>query len=115
MELTHNIKPGLLRHNIVCVADFAGGHLPKGQLTHVSPDEWSHAVVFKIAGAITSGATAEEMKMWERTLLSCPFTFIRVADEEQLLAECNSQRQDLLATASIVAHTPRPQVGQRLW
>ena len=117
LEMAESITPSLLRHSIACVADDASGKgIPPrgGHLVHLSPDEWSHAIVFKIADRIKAGTPDGEMDQWLRCLLSCPFTFMRVENEEAMFAECSSQRQDILSTAAAVTHSVR-QMVHNIW
>ena len=102
------LKPGLLKHNLVFCADFASGvSLPRGGLMRVSPDEFPHAYVFKVAGLISAGATDPELKPWLRTLLSCPATFVRLDTHDARYAEANSSRQDYVGKAALVTHSAR--------
>jgi len=77
-QYADGIKPGMLKHSLVVCADFQhGAGLPRGGLVRVSPDEFPHAVVLKIAGLIRKGATDDELKPYKRMVLSTPATFVR--------------------------------------
>ncbi len=108
MELVADVTPGLLKFPLVFLAEFdKGRNLPKGGCMRVSPDEWAHAIIFKVAERLNDGANAAEKKAWLRTLLSCPVTFKHLGSEDAVYAEANSLRNDIQGKARVVTHSAR--------
>ena len=63
MELVKDLAPGQFTHGLVLVANFSkGANLSRGGRIRVSPDEWAHGVIFKIAERLQAGASDEERK-----------------------------------------------------
>ena len=110
-ELQKNITPGLFKFGIVLCASFpTASQLPRGDCLRVSPDEWAHAIVFKIAERLDAGAGDSEMKEWKRAVLSTPCTWKRLDTEDERYAEANSLRLDIAGKSRAVVHTPRQMV-----
>ena len=74
LKWSETIEPGLLAHVLVfCVVPgFTGSTIPKGHILRLSPDEWSHAVIFRVASRLNANCPVEEALAWKRTLLSAP-------------------------------------------
>ena len=110
-ELQKNITIGLFKFGIVLCASFpTASQLPRGDCLRVSPDEWAHAIVFKIAERLDAGAGDSEMKEWKRAVLSTPCTWKRLDTEDERYAEANSLRLDIAGKSRAVVHTPRQMV-----
>jgi len=62
----------------------------------VSPDEWAHGVIFKIAERLQVGASDAERKGRLRSLLSCPRLYMRLDTEDAIHAEANSLGHDIM-------------------
>ena len=114
-ELMCHVTPGLLKFPIVIRASWsAGADLPRGSCVHISPDEWVHAVIFKVAAVISSGVAAEELEQWRQTLLSVPAVFVRIDSDDKAYAEANSLRQEASAFRRAVEHSAR-QLVFNIW
>ena len=109
---SETIEPGLLPHSLVfCVVPgMTGTALPKGHILRLSPDEWTHAVIFRVASRLNANCSAEEALAWKRTLLSAPCIWKYCATSDEQYAEASSLRNDIAAQAQVVIHTKRQTV-----
>ena len=107
-EWGESLQPGLLKHGLVLCADWSQGNaLPKGGILRLSPDEWSHALVIRLASRITANAGKPEMLEWLRCLLSCPTTLKKIEQVDARFAEANGLRNDIEGQARMITFTPR--------
>jgi hypothetical protein len=102
MELVKDLAPGQFTHGLVLVANFRNGaNLSRGGCVRVSPDEWAHGVIFKIA------SSDAERKGWILSLLFCPFLFNRLDNEDAIYAEANSLHHDIMGAARVATRSAR--------
>ena len=107
-ELLAHVQPGVLKHAVVIRSSWAGGDpTPIGELQHVSPTEFLHAVLLKVADAITSGEDAAVLDSWKKLVLSTTVTFARFDQDEQVMAEAISMREEAAGYRNVVEHTAR--------
>ena len=112
---SETITPGLLKHSIILHASFKDGtKIPRGSILRISPDEYPHAIVLKIAKLIKAGTSDEDLVPYLRMLLSCPATFRRLENNDELYAEANSCRQDFIGKAALATHSAR-QIVCNIW
>ena len=88
--------------------------LAKGDMLLISPDEWAHAIVFKVAADITNGVDGARLRAWENTLLSTPAICMRLDSDDKVYAEANSLRQQAVGYRRAVEHSAR-QFVYNIW
>lgn len=114
-ELASQVKPGLLKYPLIIRSTWADGSaLPKGDCNHLSPCEWVHAVLFKVASEINDGISEEALEKWRTTLLSTPAIFVRIDSDAAAFAEANSLRQEAVGYRRAVEHSAR-QLVYNIW
>ena len=91
-----------------------GSAVPKGDCNHLSPSEWVHAVLFKVASDINADISREALETWRVTLLSTPAVFVRIDANDDAFAEANSLRQEAAGFRRAVEHSSRQLVLQHL-
>ena len=114
-ELASQVTPGLLKYPLTIRATWSeGAAMPKGDCHHLSPCEWVHAVLFKVASEIKAGITDQALEKWRTTLLSTPAVFVRIDSDDEAFAEANSLRQEAAGYRRAVEHSAR-QLVYNIW
>ena len=114
-ELMDQVTPGLLKYPLVIRGTWSDGSaMPKGECRHLSPCEWVHAVLFKVASAINAGITDTALAAWRATLLSTPAVFVRIDSDDAAFGEANSLRQEASGYRRAVEHSAR-QLVYNIW
>ena len=61
-ELASQVMPGLLKYPLIIRGTWSEGcAMPKGECNQLSPCEWVHAVLFKVASEINAGISCEAL------------------------------------------------------
>ena len=79
----------------------------RGSLTRVSPEEVSHAIVFKIHDLILKGASDEELLAWRKVTLSAPFVFELLTKDDALYFRAFTLRQTAVAVEDAIKRSSR--------
>ena len=107
-ELLSHVQVGVLKHAVVLRSSWsAGDSIPVGEIQHISPTEFLHAILLKIADAINSGEDASVLDEYKKLVLSTTVTFARFDQGEQVLAEAISMREEAAGYRNVVEHTAR--------
>ena len=70
-ELLSHVQPGVLKHSVVLRSSWSADDLiPLGEIQHISPTEFLHAILLKIADAIHSGEDASVLDAWKNWCLA---------------------------------------------
>ena len=107
--------PGLLKYPLIIRGAWNDGvgHAQR-DCNHLSPSEWVHAVLFKVASEINAGISCEALEAWRVALWSTPAVFVRIDANDDAFAEANSLRQEAAGFRRAVEHSSR-QLVYNIW